>query len=84
MLYINLHYRYNAEKTKVGMYYTTPIYQFRMKCHLCDNHIEMKTDPAVCILSFRYQFIFECEYFAESGLCNRKWCKETRTEMGPR
>ncbi len=28
------------------MYYTTPIYQFRMKCHLCDNHYEIKTDPA--------------------------------------
>lgn len=39
--------RYNAEKTKVGMYYSTPVYQFRMKCHLCDNHFEIKTDPAV-------------------------------------
>jgi coiled-coil domain-containing protein 130 len=38
--------RYNAEKSKVGMYYTTPIYKFRMKCHLCPNYIEMKTDPA--------------------------------------
>ncbi|KAF2351776.1 CWC16 protein [Trinorchestia longiramus] len=38
--------RYNAEKKKVGMYYTTPIYQFRMKCHLCDNHFEIRTDPA--------------------------------------
>ncbi|XP_068248926.1 coiled-coil domain-containing protein 130 homolog [Palaemon carinicauda] len=38
--------RYNAEKKKVGMYYSTPIYQFRMKCHLCDNHFEIKTDPA--------------------------------------
>lgn len=37
--------RYNAEKTKVGMYYTTPIYNFRMKCHLCDSHFEIKTDP---------------------------------------
>ncbi|XP_022704293.1 coiled-coil domain-containing protein 130 homolog [Varroa jacobsoni] len=37
--------RYNAEKTKVGMYYTTPVYKFRMKCHLCDNYIEMQTDP---------------------------------------
>ncbi|XP_018496788.1 coiled-coil domain-containing protein 130 homolog [Galendromus occidentalis] len=37
--------RYNAEKSKVGMYYTTPVYKFRMKCHLCDNHIEMQTDP---------------------------------------
>ncbi|CAB4066531.1 CCDC130 [Lepeophtheirus salmonis] len=37
--------RYNAEKKKIGMYYTTPVYQFRMKCHLCDNHFEIKTDP---------------------------------------
>lgn len=36
---------YNAEKKKIGMYYTTPVYQFRMKCHLCDNHFEIKTDP---------------------------------------
>ncbi|KAF4519610.1 hypothetical protein B566_EDAN003777 [Ephemera danica] len=43
--HIGMGVRYNAEKTKVGMYYTTPVYQFRMKCHLCDNHIEMKTDP---------------------------------------
>ncbi|CAN8028255.1 unnamed protein product, partial [Ixodes persulcatus] len=37
--------RYNAEKSKVGMYYSTPVYKFRMKCHLCDNHFEIKTDP---------------------------------------
>lgn len=29
------------------MYYSTPVYQFRMKCHLCDNHFEIKTDPGV-------------------------------------
>ncbi|KAK1153714.1 coiled-coil domain-containing protein 130 [Acipenser oxyrinchus oxyrinchus] len=29
-------------------YYTTPIYRFRMKCHLCVNYIEMQTDPASC------------------------------------
>ncbi|NWY08352.1 CC130 protein, partial [Nothoprocta ornata] len=40
--------RYNAEKKKVGTYYTTPIYRFRMKCHLCVNYIEMQTDPAGC------------------------------------
>lgn len=40
--------RYNAEKKKVGNYYTTPIYRFRMKCHLCDNHFEIETDPKVC------------------------------------
>jgi len=37
--------RYNAQKTKIGMYYSTPLYKFRMKCHLCDTHFEIKTDP---------------------------------------
>ncbi|XP_045159726.2 coiled-coil domain-containing protein 130 homolog [Mercenaria mercenaria] len=43
--HIGMGVRYNAEKTKTGMYYTTPIYKFRMKCHLCDNHFEIQTDP---------------------------------------
>ncbi|XP_059052970.1 coiled-coil domain-containing protein 130 homolog [Achroia grisella] len=43
--HIGMGVRYNAEKTKIGMYYSTPVYQFRMKCHLCDNHFEIKTDP---------------------------------------
>ena len=38
--------RYNAEKKKVGNYYSTPVYQFRMKCHLCDGYFDIKTDPA--------------------------------------
>ena len=29
------------------MYYSTPVYQFRFKCHLCPNYIIMKTDPGV-------------------------------------
>ncbi|CAG8662995.1 11699_t:CDS:2, partial [Acaulospora morrowiae] len=37
--------RYNAEKKKIGNYYSTPIFSFRMKCHLCDNWIEIHTDP---------------------------------------
>mmetsp|Transcript_39843 Transcript_39843/g.158452 ORF Transcript_39843/g.158452 Transcript_39843/m.158452 type:complete len:343 (-) Transcript_39843:957-1985(-) len=37
--------RYNADKSKVGNYHSTPIYSFRMKCHLCDNYIEIRTDP---------------------------------------
>lgn len=45
--HIGMGVRYNAEKKKIGMYYSTPVYQFRMKCHLCDNHFEIKTDPAV-------------------------------------
>nr|CAG4637346.1 EOG090X0DK6 [Ceriodaphnia reticulata]SVE73191.1 EOG090X0DK6 [Ceriodaphnia reticulata] len=43
--HIGMGVRYNAEKTKVGMYYSTPVYQFRFKCHLCPNYIIMKTDP---------------------------------------
>ncbi|XP_063150407.1 probable splicing factor YJU2B [Candoia aspera] len=46
--HIGMGVRYNAEKKKVGNYYTTPIFRFRMKCHLCPNHIEMQTDPASC------------------------------------
>ncbi|XP_063990048.1 coiled-coil domain-containing protein 130 homolog [Diachasmimorpha longicaudata] len=44
--HIGMGVRYNAEKKKIGMYYSTPLYSFRMKCHLCDNHFEIKTDPA--------------------------------------
>nr|CAG4650479.1 EOG090X0DK6 [Sida crystallina] len=43
--HIGMGVRYNAEKTKVGMYYSTPVYQFKMKCVYCPNYIEMKTDP---------------------------------------
>eukprot|EP00871_Galdieria_phlegrea_P001769 jgi/Galph1/2593/GphlegSOOS_G1255.1 len=39
--------RYNAEKKKVGMYFSTTIWNFRFKCHLCDNYIEIQTDPAL-------------------------------------
>ncbi|KAM0790931.1 hypothetical protein ACM66B_004238 [Microbotryomycetes sp. NB124-2] len=37
--------RYNAEKSKVGNYYSTPIYNFRCKCHLCQHWFEIRTDP---------------------------------------
>ncbi|KAL3869786.1 hypothetical protein ACJMK2_042423 [Sinanodonta woodiana] len=43
--HIGMGVRYNAEKKKVGNYFSTPIYQFRMKCHLCNNYFEIKTDP---------------------------------------
>ena len=45
--HIGMGVRYNAEKTKIGNYFTTPILQFRMKCHLCVGYIEIKTDPKV-------------------------------------
>ncbi|KAJ5316683.1 hypothetical protein PENANT_c019G00318 [Penicillium antarcticum] len=37
--------RFNAEKRKVGNYYSTPIYSFRMKHTVCGGTIEIKTDP---------------------------------------
>ncbi|XP_063688256.1 coiled-coil domain-containing protein 130 homolog [Bolinopsis microptera] len=55
--HIGMGVRYNAEKKKIGMYYTTPIWQFRMKCHLCDNYIEMHTDPQVTATKFRLHSI---------------------------
>ncbi|KAI6228147.1 hypothetical protein M3Y95_00591600 [Aphelenchoides besseyi] len=45
--------RYNAEKKKVGHYYTTPIHEFRMKCHLCDNYYTIRTDPK----NFDYELV---------------------------
>lgn len=37
--------RYNAEKKQVGNYFSTKIWQFTMKCHLCNNKIVVTTDP---------------------------------------
>jgi len=37
--------RYNAEKRKIGMYYSTPMFAFRCKCHLCSGWFEIRTDP---------------------------------------
>jgi coiled-coil domain-containing protein 130 len=45
--HIGMGVRYNAEKRKVGNYYSTPIYAFRCKCHLCDGWFEIRTDPKV-------------------------------------
>nr|XP_002129211.1 coiled-coil domain-containing protein 130 [Ciona intestinalis] len=46
--HIGMGVRYNAEKKKIGNYYSTIIYKFRMKCHLCPQHFEIQTDPANC------------------------------------
>ncbi|KZT06121.1 DUF572-domain-containing protein [Laetiporus sulphureus 93-53] len=43
--HIGMGVRYNAEKRKIGSYYSTPIYAFRCKCHLCDAWFEIQTDP---------------------------------------
>ncbi|CAM1506457.1 Fc.00g060980.m01.CDS01 [Cosmosporella sp. VM-42] len=37
--------RFNAEKKRVGNYYTTPIWSFRFKHVECGGWIEMRTDP---------------------------------------
>jgi coiled-coil domain-containing protein 130 len=37
--------RFNAEKKKVGNYYSTPIWSFRFKHTVCGEWIEVRTDP---------------------------------------
>uniref|UniRef100_F1L7V0 Coiled-coil domain-containing protein 130 n=1 Tax=Ascaris suum TaxID=6253 RepID=F1L7V0_ASCSU len=54
--HVGMGVRYNAEKKKVGMYYTTPVYEFRMKCHLCDNYFVIRTDPE----HFDYELVEGC------------------------
>lgn len=81
-------FRYNAEKKKIGMYYSTPVYQFRMKCHLCNNHFEIKTDPGVRLVFYKYinttfeifsyKFRIFLNYEIEFRLRNCKWCSQTR------
>ena len=70
--HIGMGVRYNAEKKKIGSYYSTPIFSFRCKCHLCDGWFEIQTDPKVVYL--------ECDVgnfkpFAEYSLCRSVWCK---------
>jgi coiled-coil domain-containing protein 130 len=37
--------RFNAEKKKIGNYYSTPIFSFRLKHTACGGWIEIRTDP---------------------------------------
>ncbi|CAJ0581688.1 unnamed protein product, partial [Mesorhabditis spiculigera] len=57
--HVGMGVRYNAEKKKIGKYYTTTLYEFRMKCHLCDNWYTIHTDPKnldyVCVEGCRRQ-----------------------------
>jgi coiled-coil domain-containing protein 130 len=57
--------RYNAEKRKVGNYFTTTIWEFKMKCHLCDTFFVLRTDPK------------NTDYVFESGI--RKKVESTLT-----
>ena len=40
--------RYNAEKKKIGNYYSSPIFQFTMNCHNCIGKFVIETDPKAC------------------------------------
>jgi coiled-coil domain-containing protein 130 len=37
--------RFNATKTRVGSYYSSPIFSFRIKHTACSGEIEIRTDP---------------------------------------
>ena len=65
--------RFNADKDKAGKYFTTTIWHFRLKCHLCDNIMIMATDPE------------KCDYKCVSG-CRRKqetWLEDEDTLKRP-
>ena len=71
--HIGMGVRYNAEKNKTGKYYSTIIYKFRMKCHLCDNYFEIQTDPA------------NLDYIILSGARRqeRRWDLESNEQIAP-
>lgn len=37
--------RFNAEKKKIGTYYSSPVYSFRMRHAPCGGYLEIHTDP---------------------------------------
>eukprot|EP00948_MAST-09A_sp_MAST-9A-sp1_P001946 g1946.t1 len=71
--------RYNARKRKIGMYFTTPIYEFTMKCRNkdhqrfsddgeriaigCSQEFIIRTDPK----NTDYEFISGCRRVASAG-----------------
>ena len=58
--------RFNAAKKKVGNYYSTPIWQFKMKHTACGGEWEIRTDPK----STRYICVEGCrkrDYGPEDG-----------------
>lgn len=71
--HIGMGVRYNAEKSRTGKYYSTIIYKFRMKCHLCDNYFEIQTDPA------------NLDYVILSGARRqeRRWDLESNEQIAP-
>lgn len=83
--HIGMGVRYNAEKKKIGNYYSTPIYSFRCKCHLCDGWFEIQTDPKVCILITLVWPFVEANYYTrlEHEICCNFWSKTERRRVGP-
>ncbi|KAF2269695.1 DUF572-domain-containing protein, partial [Lojkania enalia] len=53
--------RFNAEKKKVGTYYSTPVWSFRVKHTACGGWWEIRTDPA------------KSEYVVVSGARRREY-----------
>eukprot|EP00802_Teleaulax_amphioxeia_P006091 Tamp_06095.p1 GENE.Tamp_06095~~Tamp_06095.p1 ORF type:complete len:380 (+),score=128.99 Tamp_06095:394-1533(+) len=65
--------RFNADKEKAGKYFSTTIWHFDLKCHLCDNKMVVATDPE------------NCTYKCVSG-CRRKeesWAEDADTLTKP-
>jgi len=53
--------RFNADKKKVGNYFTTAIWSFKMNCPSCSNPLEVQTDPQnrdyVCVAGLKQRTV---------------------------
>ena len=81
--HIGMGVRYNAEKKKIGAYFSTPIFSFRCKCHLCDGWFEIQTDPKVS----RALYVSESEAFGNMVEYTIRCDLRSKTEgrrLGPR
>lgn len=62
--------RFNAEKKKVGFYYSTPLWSFKVKCKECANQIDIRTDPQ------------NARYLIESGAKERSSSRYSEAKDG--
>jgi len=73
--------RYNAEKKCIGNYFSTKIWQFRMKCAMCQNWMEVRTDPEhsdYVIYSGARKKVETWEPTAEDGFIKMKDAEEAK------
>ncbi|KAE8857586.1 hypothetical protein PTNB73_08834 [Pyrenophora teres f. teres] len=74
--------RFNAEKKKVGNYYSTPIWSFRMKHSACGGWWEIRTDPQKSDEVWRDPYDVNAKLRGEFRKNRKVWKKEERVKEG--